>query len=209
MAFMFFALVLTSGCALHRAVQPREKTQEGERYENKQFGFSFAIPEGWKRISNETLKQFAIQASTEVFGQSQELKEAIESSLPAIEKGFGIEYAPEQLSDPDVALFLFVSDNLNGIESIQTAADYLRHTKKLLQTSTKIPFKFDEKLHSQLLGGEKFDVMGVTMHTPDGIIYENYYVRIIDHHALVFITIYGENSELYRAETVLHSILFK
>ena len=210
-------LIPTTGCeggggAATDEVVPANKeidfgTYENSVYRNKYFNLSITLPEDWHVQDQEAQKQLMALGSQVLAGEDQDLKAAVKASeltsvtmLTAFQHPLGtpVPYNPN---------IVCVAEKVKNQPGITSGADYLYHTRKVLEAG-QIQIEFPDATATATLGGKEFARMPVKL-TIAGITAEqDYHSIILDGYALSIIVSYNNEEQKDMLQGILDSVTF-
>ena len=180
---------------------------EGSVYRNRYFGLKLTIPEKWQVQDDETKKQITAVGKKAIAGSNKELEKSLDASLLNSLNLLAVFKYPLNSGATANPSFACLAEKNNQLPSI-TSREYVLSMKSLMQQS-KLPYKFEQAIYSQSLGGREFTVLPTQITFNGVLFYQNYYLTIMKGYALTFIVTYTTDEDLKSLEAVLKSVTFE
>lgn len=193
LTFFVGVLMLLAGCSREKPHNPDSGTIEDGFYTNAFFGFDLSIPEKWV-VQN--------------FKQSQNQEEVHFQPADSLEKQIVnlltlFKYHPASTEEFNPS-FIIMAERLPTRVSTMDEISYLTLTQQQLQ-KTGLYQPFDTYGTKVKLGNAEFYSMKVSSQS-DKPVHQEFFTRIKDGYALVFITSYVNAEQKAELDTILKSI---
>jgi hypothetical protein len=177
-------------------------------YENKYFGLTVKLPDGWDVQDNESLKQLMKIGSEVVAGDDNNLKATIKAAELNTVNLFSVFQFPLGSPVPFNPNVMAIAERVSHAPGIKKGSDYLYHSKKLLETS-KLDVTFPYGNSTESIGDREFEVMHVSLKSNGVTVMQKYYAIIMKGYALVFVTTFENEVELNIINNMLKTISIK
>jgi hypothetical protein len=198
-------LSITAGCG--RDEPPDAGAVKDGVYENRFFGVSLKIPEGWQVQDAESRKKFLQKGRQLSAGKETQLQEALEQAEQNTLNLLMLFRFPLGSTESYNPGFIVVAEKLVEGAPIQSGTDYLAYAKRAMELS-RLPYSFGA-ISSATLGGKSFGVMDVEVNVGKSPVKQSYRATVMKGHALVFILSYKEEEDLRSEQQILQSVRFR
>ncbi len=182
---------------------------ENHKYYNSFFALELEVPHDWVVQTKEQTKELTEKGKNLAAGDDQNMKALIDASeintanLLAVfqyEVGTPVAYNPS---------FALVAENLKNSPGIQSASDYLFHVRKhLKQSQIKVDY-LDEACKQELINGQEFCVMNLSMHFMEIEIKQIYYATMQHGFCLSAVISFVDDEQKDELETIIQSMEFE
>ncbi len=182
-------------------------TLESSVYTNEYFGLELTIPSEWSVLDKAAQQRLTDVGGELIAGDDENLQAIIKASEMQTVNLVGAFKHPLGYPVPYNPSIMCVAERIEGLPGIGTGRDYHYHAKRLLQAG-QLDVSFPTPMSADRLGGEIFDVLHVQMEILGLTVRQDYYARITDGYALLFIASYTTEDEKAELDGVLRSITF-
>jgi hypothetical protein len=202
------AVLAISGCGKDVPDKLDYGTVTESVYQNKYFGMSMVLPEGW-HVQDAAAKKRLMETGKRIAsGDDKNLKAAMEASEDQtvnLLTVFKYKVGSPVPFNPGV---ICLAEKVSHLPGVKGGKDYLFHTKKAL-TMSQLKATFPTAIHSRTLGGVAFDILDAEMRVGDRVVQQQYYAAVMRGYALVFVISFSTESEAESLKEILGSLAFK
>lgn len=176
-------------------------------YQNRYFGFSLELPEGWFVQNREGLERIQETGKDLLSGDDKSLKSFFEAGEKNSFNLLGIhQYPPGAPVDFNPTL-LCVAEKTRQFPGITKPSDYLFHAKRTLQMGA-VAAKFPKEIYSMEVGGKSFDTLDIELQFGPVTVKEKMLATLIKDYALAFIIVYDTDDHYNRLLDILDTARF-
>jgi len=176
-------------------------------YSNDYFGVSLSYPEEWHVLETEGLNELAEVGSDTIQTDSALEKKSLEWAQKRVLNLFGASELPLSESTPNASVMV-VAEKILKLQNINSGAEYLEASKKLLMKS-ELPYEFDP-ITPVTVGGRTFDVMKASLDFGGNeIITQYYYSILLDNYTFNIITTSYDDESQDAVQKIIDSFTFK
>lgn len=182
---------------------------ENNVYRNKYFKCSMQLPKDWIVQDEETVKQLTKTASDRVAGDDEDLKRAVEvgqinsANLLAVSK---LDLATALEPNPN---FMVLVENVSSAPNMTEGKDYLEQAKTLMRRTQMNYSYISENLKSEVINGETFYSMDVTLNMGTSEVKQCYLATIRKKFAFVVVITYFTEEEKAFIDKYIHTLKFE
>jgi hypothetical protein len=198
-------LAVAAGC--RRSEPPDAGAVKDGVYENRFFGFSLKIPEGWQVQDAESRKKFLQKGRQLSGGKETQLQEALEQAEQNTLNLLMLFRFPLGSTEAYNPGFIVVAEKLAEDAPIRSGTDYLAYAKRAMELS-RLPYSFGA-ISAETLGGKSFGTMDVEVNVGKSPVKQSYHATVMKRHALVFILSYRDKEDFRSEKQILESVRFR
>lgn len=179
----------------------------GRTYENRYFGVSISIAEGWT-VQDEILRnQITNKGKDLVNDDDPKLKEQLLAAVDNTRNLLTVTQFPPGTPGSN-AVLIVGAEKIGQGAGIVTNEDYLLASKEAFK-HMKVPTTLAKDTYTEVLGGRPFSVIHLEYKTPGGIVKQRYYARLTKGFALFFIVTYHSEEQLTTQLKMLETLRFQ
>jgi hypothetical protein len=176
-------------------------------YENRYFGFSLRLPEGWFVQNRAGLERIQETGKDLLSGDDKSLKSLFEAGEKSSFNLLGIHQHPPGAPVDFNPTLLCVAEKTEQFPGIAKGADYLFHAKRTLQIGA-VDAKFPKDVYSMEIGGKSFDTLDIELRFGPATVKEKMLATLIKDYALAFIIVYDTNDHYNTLLDILNTVRF-
>jgi hypothetical protein len=201
-----YFLLFAFGCKEKENRVPDSGVVSSDRYSNKFFGFSIAVPEEWDVQTKDQTKIIQDAGKEEIRSSNKELAAEIDSLEDGIQQlltVFKYEVDTATIFNPSLVI---MSEKLPQVASSFDERSYLALTRSQL-SSTGLYETIDDQIITQNIGGREFFILKVTASKEQQITQE-FYTSLTKGYALILIISYSGKEERNELKKIVSSLKF-
>ncbi|OQA31392.1 MAG: hypothetical protein BWY57_02373 [Betaproteobacteria bacterium ADurb.Bin341] len=204
---IFATILLLVGCVQKEAKEIDFGTIKDSIYQNDYFGMSVKLPPEWSVQDRASLQRISESGGKMIAGDDKNLKLALKASEMRSVNLFGVFRHPlgkPVQFNPNIGC---VAEKVSHLPGITKGADYLYHSRKMLEAS-QIKFTFPNEMSSEKIGGESFDVMHTEILLAGQKIHQKYYASVMKGYAVAFVLSYLTSDDEAALQSILNTTTF-
>jgi len=169
---------------------------EGSTYKNVYFGMELSFNSDWYVHDQPQMKKTGDSL------QSIDINTATLFTLFKYNIGEQVPFNPS---------FMIIAENNIHYPHVKTGKDYLMDSKKKLESTTQIKYKFDSNFKTKEIGGKSFDVMEAELNVFDQSITvsQEYYALVVRDFTILCLISYTSAEDKVELMKVLNSLIVK
>ena len=206
---LFIATMLfLMGCGKKAADEIDFGAVKNSIYQNEYFGLAVGLPRDWSVLDQEARQRLMESGGKMVSGDDKNLKAALKASEITTVNLFAAFKHPVGSPVSSNPSIMCVAERVREIPGIKKGADYLFHSKRVLE-SGQLQVTFPKEISTESIGGQEFDVMYMEMPYAGRTIQQKYYAAIMKGYALAFIVSFTTDEEEAALQNILKTAAFK
>lgn len=158
-------------------------------YQNRYFGFTLALPDGWFVQNRAGLEEIQELGKDVLSGDDENLKSFFEAGEQNSVNLLGIHQHPPGAPVEFNPTLLCVAEKIQQFPGITKASDYLFHSKRTLQMGA-IEVRFPKDIYTMEIGGLSFDTLDIELQFGPRTVKEKMLATLIKGYALTFIIVF-------------------
>jgi hypothetical protein len=205
--FSIMVTTLFLSCAQNSADEIDFGTVQDSVYRSEYFGLTVTMPADWSLQDQETLKALSETGGRVLAGDDKNLAAMIKASeLKSVHlfAAFKHPVGSPVLFNPSISC---VAERVAHLPGIDEGADYLYHTRRLLQAG-QMEYIFPSEISEASLGGFGFGLLSSELSMAGTTIRQDFYSRVMKGYALSIIVSYTTDEEYSTLRNVLDSVSF-
>ena len=206
---LFIATMMFSmGCGKKAADEIDFGAVKDSIYQNEYFGLTVGLPRDWSVLDQEARQRLMERGGKMVSGDDKNLKAALKASEMTTVNLFAAFKHPIDSPVSSNPSIMCVAERVREIPGIKKGADYLFHSKRVLE-SGQLQVAFPKEISTESIGGQEFDVMYMEMPYAGRTIQQKHYAAIMKGYALAFIVSFTTDEEEAALQNILKTAAFK
>ena len=176
-------------------------------YQNRYFGFTLALPDGWFVQNRAGLEEIQEIGKDVLAGDDENLKSLFEAGEQNSVNLLGIHQHPPGAPVEFNPTLLCVAEKTKQFPGITKASDYLFHAKRTLQMGA-IEVRFPTDIYAMEVGGLSFDTLDIELQFGSKTVKEKMLATLIKGYALTFIIVFDTDVHYDMLLDTLDSVHF-
>ncbi len=176
-------------------------------YQNRYFGFTLAVPDGWFVQNRAGLEEIQELGKDVLSGDDENLKSFFEAGEQNSVNLLGIHQHPPGAPVDFNPTLLCVAEKTQQFPGITKASDYLFHAKRTLQMGA-VKVRFPKDIYAMEIGGLSFDTLDIELQFGARTVKEKMLATLIKGYAVTFIIVFDADAHYDMLINILDSVHF-